>query len=108
MKLEVRNVSKTYGKVKALDNISVCFKQGIYGILGPNGAGKSTLINILTDNIVRDSGEVLFNDAEILKMGKEYRKLVAPLSSIYPQSFSILLKTNPAYFSGSCIKASTL
>ncbi|NLY47687.1 MAG: ATP-binding cassette domain-containing protein [Clostridiales bacterium] len=76
MKLEVRNVSKTYGKVKALDNISVCFKQGIYGILGPNGAGKSTLINILTDNIVRDSGEVLFNDAEILKMGKEYRKLV--------------------------------
>ena len=76
MKLEVRNVSKTYGKVKALDNISVCFKQGIYGFLGPNGAGKSTLINILTDNIVRDSGEVLFNDAEILKMGKEYRKLV--------------------------------
>lgn len=76
MKLEVRNVSKTYGKVKALDNISVCFKQGIYGILGPNGAGKSTLINILTDNIVRDSGEVLFNDAEILKMGKEYRKRV--------------------------------
>lgn len=76
MKLEVRNVSKTYGKVKALDNISVCFKQGIYGILGPNGAGKSTLINILTDNIVRDSGEVLFNDAEILKMGKEYLKLV--------------------------------
>lgn len=76
MKLEVRNVSKTYGKVKALDNISVCFKQGIYGILGPNGAGKSTLINILTDNIERDSGDVLFNDVEILKMGKEYRKLV--------------------------------
>ena len=76
MKLEVRNVNKTYGKVKALDDFSVCFEQGIYGILGPNGAGKSTLINILTDNIERDSGDVLFNDVEILKMGKEYRKLV--------------------------------
>lgn len=76
MKLEIVQVNKSYGKVRALDDFSICFQEGIYGILGPNGAGKSTLINILTDNINRDSGEVLFDGHDILKMGKEYRRLV--------------------------------
>lgn len=76
MKLKVENVSKSYGEKRALENFSVELTEGIYGILGPNGAGKSTLMNILTDNIKRDGGNVLLDDREILNMGKEYRSLV--------------------------------
>lgn len=76
MKLSVCNVSKAYGEKKALSDFSVEFEEGIYGLLGPNGAGKSTLMNILTDNISRDSGDILLDGKEILSMGREYRKLL--------------------------------
>ena len=56
MKLEIKNLSKNYGQIKALSDINVTFNPGIYGILGPNGAGKSTLMNLIADNITRESG----------------------------------------------------
>ncbi len=74
MKIEIKNLCKTYGSVKALDNISITLTPGIYGVLGPNGAGKSTLINLLTDNIKRDSGEILCDGMDILEMGGEFRR----------------------------------
>lgn len=46
---------------------------GVYGLLGPNGAGKSTLMNIITDNLNADSGEVLYNGENIKKLGMDYR-----------------------------------
>ena len=49
--LEIRNLSKSYGKKVALNNINLKFDNGLYGLLGPNGAGKSTLMNIITDNL---------------------------------------------------------
>jgi len=54
MKLEVRNLKKTYGTVQALKGINYTFTPGVYGILGANGAGKSTMINLITDNVSRD------------------------------------------------------
>jgi ABC-2 type transport system ATP-binding protein len=78
MNLSIKNVSKTYnkGKKKALDSFSVNLTSGIYGILGPNGAGKSTLMNIITDNLKSDTGEVTYNNENIVKMGKEYRDIL--------------------------------
>ncbi|MBE5887430.1 MAG: ABC transporter ATP-binding protein [Lachnospiraceae bacterium] len=76
MKLEIKNLSKNYGKIQALKNVSLTLSPGIYGLLGPNGAGKSTLINLLTDNVKRESGEIHFDGQEILKMGKEYRAIL--------------------------------
>lgn len=76
MELEIRSLSKNYGDLKALNNFTVTFKEGIYGILGPNGAGKSTLMNLITDNIKRDSGQILFNEKEVLDMGEDFRKIV--------------------------------
>jgi simple sugar transport system ATP-binding protein len=61
-RLELRNVSKSFGEVKALQNIN--FKLGqneVVGLLGDNGAGKSTLIKIVTGYHQPTSGEVLFN-----------------------------------------------
>ncbi len=88
MELEIRNLSKTYGHVKALSDLNLMLEEGIYGILGPNGAGKSTLINLLTDNVKRDKGEILLDGQEVLHMGAAYRRLVGymPQEQIcYPQ-----------------------
>lgn len=60
--IEVRNLTKTYGKTTALNNVSVTFRENcIYGLLGRNGAGKSTLLNIVSGRTFADSGEVLID-----------------------------------------------
>lgn len=74
--LEFKNLTKQYGEKKALSDFTTTLKPGIYGLLGPNGAGKSTLMNLLTDNIRRTSGEILYNGEEILKLGAEFRKKI--------------------------------
>lgn len=88
MKLEIKNLTKSYGSVRALNGVNAEIGHGIYGILGPNGSGKSTLMNILTENLKRDTGEILWNGTEIAKLGADYRKVVGymPQEQIcYPQ-----------------------
>ena len=66
MSIEVKNISKSYGNQKALDNISFAIKKGeIVGFLGPNGAGKSTLMKILTTYLAADEGTALVNEQDI-------------------------------------------
>ena len=76
MELRIEGLTKQYGQKKALDAFSVTFTEGLYGILGANGAGKSTLMNLITDNISRTSGEILFDGPDILKLGKAFRTKV--------------------------------
>lgn len=78
MELALNCISKTYkkGSVKALDNFSVTLTPGVYGLLGPNGAGKSTLMNIITDNLNADGGEVGYGGENIKKLGKDYRAVL--------------------------------
>ena len=75
-KLEFIHVTKKYGEKQALSDFTVVLQPGIYGLLGPNGAGKSTLMNLLTDNIRRTSGEILYNGEEILKSGAKFRSKI--------------------------------
>jgi ABC-2 type transport system ATP-binding protein len=57
--IEIKNVSKNFGKTNALKNVSLTFEADkIYGLLGRNGAGKTTLINIITNKIFANAGEV--------------------------------------------------
>lgn len=63
--IEIKNITKRYGKKIAVDNISLELGEGIYGLLGPNGAGKSTLINILVTALSPTEGEVLYNGIDI-------------------------------------------
>ncbi len=72
--LEIKNLTKQYGAFTALDGLTVSFDKGVYGLLGPNGAGKSTFLNLITDNIRRTDGEILYDGKEILSMGAAYRK----------------------------------
>lgn len=78
MELKINNINKTYkkGAVKALDNFSVTLTPGVYGLLGPNGAGKSTLMNIITDNLNADSGEVLYDGESTKRLGKDFRSVL--------------------------------
>lgn len=74
--LELRDLTKKYGDNAVLNNINFTFDTGVYGLLGANGAGKSTLMNLITDNIKRTSGEILYNGEDILKLGGKFRKRV--------------------------------
>ncbi|MBR4344599.1 MAG: ATP-binding cassette domain-containing protein [Lachnospiraceae bacterium] len=74
--LKIENLVKKYGDFTALNNVSLTIDEGVTGILGANGAGKSTLLNLITDNIKRTSGSILYNERDILELGSGYRKLL--------------------------------
>ena len=77
MKLELKNLTKSYEKGKiALDHFSPALEPGVYGLLGPNGAGKSTLMNLITQNLEPDEGEILVNGISATKMGASYRDVL--------------------------------
>ena len=75
--ITVRNVSKKYGKHKAVDNISFKIEKGeIIGLLGPNGEEKSTTINMITGFIEPTSGEIEINGYNISKKPKKAKKYI--------------------------------
>ena len=76
MELKLIELTKQYGNFTALDHVNITFTEGIYGILGANGAGKSTMMNLLTDNIPRTDGQILFDGTDILKLGKDFRRVL--------------------------------
>ena len=74
--LEIKHLTKKYGDFTALKDLNLTLDKGVFGILGANGAGKSTFLNLITDNIPRTEGEILYNGKEILSMGSAFRKKV--------------------------------
>ena len=67
--LEVKNVSKSFGGVKANVDISVSVKEGsIVGLIGPNGSGKTTLFNSIVGTHPIDQGSIIFNNTEVSEM----------------------------------------
>lgn len=77
--LSVKGISKKYGEVVALDNVSFNLGDGeVLFITGPSGSGKSTLVKVISTEILPDTGEVLFNDVNIAKLSNKetlsYRK----------------------------------
>ncbi len=79
MLLSIDNIKKSYGSNLALNRFSATLHPGIYALLGPNGSGKSTLINIITDNLKADFGEITYTSDDgmtenVLKMGVRFRE----------------------------------
>jgi ABC-2 type transport system ATP-binding protein len=91
MSIVVQEVTKLFGRQKALDNVSFEVKTGeIVGFLGPNGAGKSTMMKIITGFIPATSGKVFVNDLETGNDNTEVRRIIGYLpenNPLYPEMY---------------------
>ena len=78
--LEIKNVTKKYGRKKIIDDLSLKVEEGqVYGFLGPNGAGKTTTIKMIVGLISLDSGNILINNYDIKK---DYKKAMENVGAI--------------------------
>jgi len=78
--VEAKALVKTYGNIKALDNLSFNVNQGqIYGLIGPNGAGKTTALRIFSTLILPTSGSVIIFGHDVVHEAAEVRKLISYL-----------------------------
>lgn len=69
MKLEMQNITKTFGSVTALSNVSFVLEEGsIHGLLGENGAGKTTLMNVLAGSFPPDEGRIFLDGEEVKEL----------------------------------------
>ncbi|MCD4771917.1 MAG: gliding motility-associated ABC transporter ATP-binding subunit GldA [Bacteroidales bacterium] len=101
MSISVKNISKLYGKQKALDNISLEVKTGeIVGLLGPNGAGKSTMMKIITCFIPPTSGDVFVNDFDIYEQAIEVRKCIGYLPENNPLYLEMYVREYLSFIAG--------
>ena len=91
--LSVEHVTKNYGSFTALEDISLTFTPGVYGLLAPNGAGKTT-IKMLTTLLFPTKGEILWEGEDIQALGAEYRGLLGYL----PQQFGYYPNHTPRQF----------
>lgn len=83
MELEIRNISKRYGKKTAVRDVNLSLTPGVWGLIGANGAGKTTLMRMLTGILTPSSGRVLYDGIDISDLGEAYRDALGYL----PQSF---------------------
>ena len=96
--LNINGLSKSYGKVKALNNLSLQINQGeVFGILGPNGSGKTTTLGILLSVLNADSGSFSWNRQEPSKYDRKKIGSLLETPNFYPylsakQNLSIVCK----------------
>jgi ABC-2 type transport system ATP-binding protein len=93
MSIEIRQITKLFGKQKALGEVSFSIKKGeLVGFLGPNGAGKSTLMKIITGFLPSDEGEVLVNGKRVESKNLEIRKNIGYLPENNPLYTDLYVK----------------
>lgn len=92
--LSVDHVTKKYGNFTALQNITLEFENGVYGLLAPNGAGKTTLIKMLTTLLTPSEGEIRWEGTNIQALGEQYRDILGYL----PQQFGYYRDNTPKQF----------
>ncbi len=92
--LSVEHVTKKYGTFTALEDISLTFENGVYGLLAPNGAGKTTLMKMLATLLFPTSGAIRWDGRDILEMDENYRGLLGYL----PQEFGYYKNQTPRQF----------
>lgn len=96
--IEVKNITKRYGKAVAVENISFTIEDGeIVGLLGPNGAGKSTTMNILTGFLEQTEGEVIIDGFDTLKKPKKSKKEIGYMPEGVPLYTDLTVKEFVTY-----------
>nr|WP_319271133.1 gliding motility-associated ABC transporter ATP-binding subunit GldA [uncultured Draconibacterium sp.] len=93
MIVETQNITKLFGKQKALDSISFTVNTGeLVGFLGPNGAGKSTTMKIITGYLPQDEGNILIDGQKVSGQNLEYKKQIGYLPEHNPLYTDLYVK----------------
>ena len=96
--IEVKNVTKKYGKFLAVDNISFTVKDGeVVGFLGPNGAGKSTTMNMITGFIEPNAGTIVVNGYDVLKKPTQAKQQIGYMPEGVPLYTDLTVKEFVTY-----------
>lgn len=102
MSIEIKNINKSYGKINALDDISLSIEENkIYGLFGRNGVGKTTLMNIINNRVFPSSGEVLIDGENVRKSNKALSKVfMISESNLFPKDMKLkkLFKLIKGYY----------
>lgn len=89
--LKIKNVTKTFGDIKALENVSFDVGAGEFVFLcGPSGAGKTTILRIILRDLLPDSGDVVFEGVDIIKLPKDQVPLLRQKIGVVFQDFKVL------------------
>ncbi|HOK61085.1 MAG: ABC transporter ATP-binding protein [Tenuifilum sp.] len=99
--IQVTNISKSYGKVKALTDVSLSVEEGeMFGLIGPDGAGKSTLIRIITTLLVPDSGNVTVFGLDTVSQYKLIRGEIGYMPAVFSLYSDLTVEENLNFFAG--------
>ena len=97
--VEVTTLSKKYGSVTALNEVSLEIKKGeMFGLIGPDGAGKTTLFRVMTTLILPDSGDVKIEGFDIKKDHKHIRKIIGYMPGRFSLYGDLTVKENLSFF----------
>ena len=97
--ITIDNLSKSYGKVKALDGISFEVHRGeLFGLIGPDGAGKSTLFRLLATLLNADSGNALIDGYDIVKDYREIRSRIGYMPGRFSLYHDLSVEENLNFF----------
>jgi len=99
LSIEVRNLSKKYREIKALDDISFHVRKGeIFGFIGPDGAGKTTLFRILATLLLPDGGNAIVEGYDVVKDYKKIRKIVGYMPGRFSLYMDLTVEENLRFY----------
>ncbi len=97
--ISINNISKSYGKVKALDNISFDVEKGeLFGLIGPDGAGKTSLFRILITLLLADSGNATVDGNDVVKEYKQIRQKIGYMPGKFSLYQDLTIEENLEFF----------
>ena len=97
--VQINEISKSYGSVKALDNISLSAGKGeLFGFIGPDGSGKTTLFRILTTLLIPDEGKAIVEGFDTVKEYKKIRQIVGYMPGRFSLYQDLSVEENLKFF----------
>ena len=97
--IEVNNISKHYGKVEVLNNVSFSVKKGeVFGLIGPDGAGKTSMYRILCSLLLPDNGTAIVNGFDVVQQMKELRKRIGYMPGKFSLYQDLTIEENLKFF----------
>ena len=97
--IEVNNISKHYGKVQALNNVSFSVKKGeVFGLIGPDGAGKTSMYRILCSLLLPNNGTAIVDGFDVVQQMKEIRKRIGYMPGKFSLYQDLTIEENLKFF----------